>query len=135
MAPAVELVEAAYLLYSETVVVGDVVLWAQLRTSDKGGADGVVPALTQVVAALRQRCRKARIVVRGDIAEHVQPPDVSAGIDRALTDLRAALPERSFPAAGPARNGGPVNKDQCVPARNFSASSAAMQPMPALVTA
>jgi hypothetical protein len=48
------------------LVVGDVVLWAQLRTSDKGGADGVVPALTQVVAALRQRCRKARIVVRGD---------------------------------------------------------------------
>ena len=48
------------------LVVGDVVLWAQLRTSDKGGADGVVPALTQVVAAIRQRCKKARIVVRGD---------------------------------------------------------------------
>lgn len=48
------------------IVVGDVVLWAQLRTSDKGGADGVVPALTQIVAALRQRCKKARIVVRGD---------------------------------------------------------------------
>ena len=48
------------------LVVGDVVLWAQLRTSDKGGADGVVSALTQVVATLRQRCRKARIVVRGD---------------------------------------------------------------------
>ena len=48
------------------LVVGDVVLWAQLRTSDKGGADGVVPALTQVVAALRQRCKKARIILRGD---------------------------------------------------------------------
>ena len=48
------------------LVVGDVVLWAQLRTSDKGGADGVVPALTQVVAAIRLRCKKARIVVRGD---------------------------------------------------------------------
>jgi hypothetical protein len=48
------------------LVVGDVVLWAQLRTSDKGGADGVVPALIQVVAAIRQRCKKARIVVRGD---------------------------------------------------------------------
>jgi hypothetical protein len=48
------------------IVVGDVVLWAQLRTSDKGGADGVVPALTKVVAALRRRCKKARIVVRGD---------------------------------------------------------------------
>ena len=48
------------------LVVGDVVLWAQLRTSDKGGADGVVPALTQVVAEIRQRCKQARIIVRGD---------------------------------------------------------------------
>lgn len=48
------------------IVVGDVVLWAQLRTSDKGGADGVVPALTKVVAAIRRRCKKARIIVRGD---------------------------------------------------------------------
>jgi multidrug efflux pump subunit AcrB len=42
---------------------------------------------------LHRRDRHPTIVVRGDIAEHVQPPDVSAGIDRALTDLRAALPE------------------------------------------
>jgi hypothetical protein len=48
------------------IVVGSVVLWAQLRTSDKSGADGVVPALTKVVAAIRQRCKKARIIVRGD---------------------------------------------------------------------
>ena len=48
------------------LVVGDVVLWAQLRTSDKGGADGVVPALEKVVAAIRRRCKKARIIVRGD---------------------------------------------------------------------
>jgi hypothetical protein len=48
------------------IVVGDVVLWAQLRTSDRGGADGVVPALTKVVAAIRRRCKRARIVVRGD---------------------------------------------------------------------
>jgi hypothetical protein len=48
------------------LVVGDVILWAQLRTSDKGGAAGVVPALTQVVAAIRRRCPKARIIVRGD---------------------------------------------------------------------
>jgi hypothetical protein len=47
-------------------VAGDVVLWAQLRTSDKGGADGVVPALEKVVAAIRRRCKKARIIVRGD---------------------------------------------------------------------
>jgi hypothetical protein len=48
------------------IVAGDVVLWAQLRTSDKDGADGVVPALEKIVAAIRQRCKKARIVVRGD---------------------------------------------------------------------
>ena len=48
------------------IVVGDVVLWAQLRTSDKSGADGVVPALEQVVAAIRRRCKRARIIVRGD---------------------------------------------------------------------
>ena len=48
------------------IVVGDLVLWAQLRTSDKSGAQGVVPALTQVVAAIRRRCKKARIIVRGD---------------------------------------------------------------------
>jgi hypothetical protein len=48
------------------MVVGDVVLWAQLRTSDHGDADGVVAALEKVVAAIRRRCRKARIMVRGD---------------------------------------------------------------------
>jgi hypothetical protein len=48
------------------IVAGDVVLWAQLRTSDKDGADGVVPALEKIVAAIRRRCKKARIVVRGD---------------------------------------------------------------------
>lgn len=48
------------------IVVGEVVLWAQLRSSDKGGAQGVVPALTQVVAAIRRRCPQARIIVRGD---------------------------------------------------------------------
>jgi multidrug efflux pump subunit AcrB len=42
---------------------------------------------------LHRRDRHPTIVVRGDIAEHVQPPDVSAGIDRALVELRAALPE------------------------------------------
>ena len=46
--------------------VGDVPLWAQLRTSDLDGASGVVPALEKMVAALRQRCKRARIIVRGD---------------------------------------------------------------------
>jgi len=46
--------------------VGDVPLWAALRTSDHDVAQGVVPALEKIVAAIRQRCKKARIVVRGD---------------------------------------------------------------------
>jgi len=46
--------------------VGDFPLWAQLRTADHEAAHGVVPALEKIVAALRQRCPKARIIVRGD---------------------------------------------------------------------
>ena len=46
--------------------VGDVPLWAQLRTSDADAASGVVPALEKIVAALRQRCQRARIILRGD---------------------------------------------------------------------
>ena len=57
---------AGYCYLPLYIVVGEVVLWAHLRTSDKGGADGVVPALAQVVAAIRRRCKKARIIVRGD---------------------------------------------------------------------
>jgi hypothetical protein len=48
------------------IVAGDVVLWAQLRTSDCGDADGVVVALEKIVPAIRQRCPGARIIVRGD---------------------------------------------------------------------
>jgi hypothetical protein len=48
------------------VFAGDYPLWAQLRTSDKDGADGVVAALAQIVPAIRKRCRRARIIVRGD---------------------------------------------------------------------
>lgn len=46
--------------------VGDVVLWAQLRPGNQDGAAGVVPALEQMVAAIRKRCHHARIIVRGD---------------------------------------------------------------------
>jgi hypothetical protein len=46
--------------------VGDVPLWAQLRTSDRDAADGVVAALAQIIPAIRQRCQRARIIVRGD---------------------------------------------------------------------
>ncbi|MDB6108800.1 MAG: transposase family protein [Pedosphaera sp.] len=48
------------------VFVGDIPLWAQLRTGDKDGAEGGVAALEKIVAAIRQRCRRARIIVRGD---------------------------------------------------------------------
>lgn len=46
--------------------VGDIPLWAQLRTSDQSAAEGVVPALAKIVAAIGRRCRQARIIVRGD---------------------------------------------------------------------
>jgi len=48
------------------VFVGDFPLWAQLRTSDKDGAQGVAAALAKIVPAIRKRCRRARIIVRGD---------------------------------------------------------------------
>jgi hypothetical protein len=48
------------------IVVGDVVLWAQLRTSEgETGAD-VVAALEKIVPAIRRRCKRARIIIRGD---------------------------------------------------------------------
>ena len=46
--------------------VGDIPLWAQLRAGDQDGAAGVVVALEQIVAAIRKRCRQARIIVRAD---------------------------------------------------------------------
>lgn len=46
--------------------IGDVVLWAQLRTSDRDASEGTVEALEKIVAALRRRFPKVRIIVRGD---------------------------------------------------------------------
>jgi hypothetical protein len=46
--------------------VGDIPFWAQLRTCEKSAADGTVSALAKIVAAIRKRCRRARIIVRGD---------------------------------------------------------------------
>ena len=46
--------------------VGNIPLWAQLRTADHGAAQGVVAALEKMVRALRKRCPQARIIVRGD---------------------------------------------------------------------
>jgi hypothetical protein len=48
------------------VFVGAYPLWAQLRGGDKDGADGVVAALEAIVPAIRKRCRRARIILRGD---------------------------------------------------------------------
>lgn len=48
------------------VFAGTIPLWAQLRTSNASAAAGVVPALEKIVAAIRKRCRQARIIVRGD---------------------------------------------------------------------
>jgi len=49
--------------------VGSVPLWAALRPGDaNAGFDGVLAALTAMVAAIRKRCHRARIIVRGDSA-------------------------------------------------------------------
>ncbi len=48
------------------VFAGAIPLWAQLRTSEHDAADGVVPALKKIVAVIRKRCRRARIILRGD---------------------------------------------------------------------
>lgn len=48
------------------VFAGNIPLWAQLRTAEHDAAHGALEALKQIVAAVRRRCRKARIVVRGD---------------------------------------------------------------------
>ena len=48
------------------VFVGDFPLWAQVRGGDQDGAAGVVTALEKIVPAIRKRCPRARLVVRGD---------------------------------------------------------------------
>jgi len=48
--------------------VGSVPLWAQLRSGDVDPLAGVLAALAKIVRAIRQRCKGARILVRGDSA-------------------------------------------------------------------
>ena len=48
------------------VFCGDVPLWAQLRTADQDAAAGTVPALEKIVATVRKRSPRARIIVRAD---------------------------------------------------------------------
>ena len=46
--------------------VGNIALWAQLRTADHGPAHGVVEALQKMIGVLRRHCKKARIIIRGN---------------------------------------------------------------------
>lgn len=48
------------------IVCGSLPLWTQLRTGESDSKSDVVAALKQIIPAIRQRCRKARILVRGD---------------------------------------------------------------------
>lgn len=46
--------------------IGDVVVWAQLRTANRDASDGTVEALKKIVVEVRRRCPRARIIVRAD---------------------------------------------------------------------
>jgi hypothetical protein len=48
------------------VVCGSVVLWAQVRTGDKDPKEDVLAALKKIIPAIRKRCPRANILVRGD---------------------------------------------------------------------
>ena len=45
---------------------GDVVLWAQLRSAEHDAADGTLEAMKRIVAAIRARLPKVKLVIRGD---------------------------------------------------------------------
>lgn len=57
---------AGYCYQPLYVVCGNLLLWAQLRTGQCDARHDVVAALQQIISVIRQRCRKARILVRGD---------------------------------------------------------------------
>jgi hypothetical protein len=46
--------------------MGDIPLWAQLRSSDIDASKGTVEALQKIVPAIRNRCPDARIILRTD---------------------------------------------------------------------
>lgn len=48
------------------VFCGNIPLWAQLRTADHDAAEGAVEAMKKIIAAIRQRCPQARIILRAD---------------------------------------------------------------------
>ncbi len=58
-----------YVLSPLYVFAGTVPLWAALRPGDAdAGLDGVLAALEAIVPAIRKRCKRARLIVRGDSA-------------------------------------------------------------------
>ena len=89
------------------IFVGEVPLWAQLRTSDQDPIAGVVAALERVVAAVRERCPGARLIVRGDAnfcREEVLSWCESQGVYYVVGFARnSALSERLAPALAEAR--------------------------------
>jgi hypothetical protein len=48
------------------VFCGNIPLWAQLRTAAGAAADGAAAAIEKIIAAIRRRCPKVRIILRGD---------------------------------------------------------------------
>lgn len=90
------------------IVAGDVVLWAQLRTSESDTGAEVVAALEKIVPAIRQRCRKARLIIRGD-SGHCRPEimewcEVQREVYYCLgLQQNPRLVERLGPALGEAR--------------------------------
>jgi hypothetical protein len=74
--------------------VGSVPLWAQLRTGQGDAARGAVDALKKIVAAVRKRCPKARIIVRADIFNG-DSTITSAVLDRLLHHAETVLIEGS----------------------------------------
>ncbi len=90
------------------VLAGDLVLWAQLRPNENTTGGDVVAALQQIVPAIRQRCRKARLIVRGD-SGHCRPEimdwcENQPGLYYCLgLQQNPRLVERLGPALGQAR--------------------------------
>jgi hypothetical protein len=82
--------------------IGDSIVWAQLRTADRDASDGTVEALELIVAAVRRRCPKARIVVRGDSGFCREP--IMAWCEEHRVDyvLGLARNDRLVAALGPA---------------------------------
>ena len=48
------------------VVCGAIPLWTQLRTGECDSKEDVLAALKKIIPVIRKRCRKARILIRGD---------------------------------------------------------------------